>query len=179
MSQWLLSLVSVVYLLMMLAGHTVAGWSFSLAVPISPWREGPYAVFGYAYFGLLFVASLLLQSLLVSGRQTFDIAMSRIIMMLFLVVMVTPSQAFLHRYASLIMFTLLIAYYSSVLYRWHYRWFMLHMCILILLTLATAWHSYGFFQKTLVLYLLVLMNVHGWWLGRGRATLLPSRGSDM
>jgi hypothetical protein len=102
--------------------------------------------------------------LIIRQRDRSDIITGISIVLLLVIVMVTPSKDAFHRYSSYVLFLLLMGYYTWVLLRWNSRYVIVHLAVLLLLTVLTAWHSYGLWQKALVLYMLVLMNMHGLFL---------------
>ncbi|MFT3882598.1 MAG: hypothetical protein QM703_23465 [Gemmatales bacterium] len=152
---------TLLFLLTLVIGHAYAGWEEALHVPFSQWRDGPYSVFGYVNFILLLACSLLILVLIIRQRLRSDIITAVSIVLLLFIVMITPSKDAFHRYSSYVLFLLLMGYYTWVLWRWNARNVIVHLAVLLALTLLTAWHSYGLWQKALVLYMLVLMNIHG------------------
>jgi hypothetical protein len=157
----LLPIGTLLFLLTLVIGHCYAGWEEALQVPFSQWRDGPYYVFGYVNFTLLLVCSLLIFVLILRQRQRGDIITAISIVLLLFIVMVTPSKDAFHRYSSYVLFLLLMGYYTWVLWRWNTRYVIVHLAVLLALTVLTAWHSYGLWQKALVFYMLVLMNIQG------------------
>ncbi|HQR07440.1 MAG TPA: hypothetical protein PLN21_11490 [Gemmatales bacterium] len=169
-----LPLGTLLFLITLLTGHGYAGWDEALKVPFSQWRDGPYYIFGYIHFALSLACSLLILVLIFRQGHRGEILTGFCIVLLLIVVIVTPSHDVFHRYSSYVLFLMLMSYYTWVLWRWHPRYVMVHLAILLALALLTTWHSYGFWQKTLVLYVLVLMNIQGLYL---QSSILNSNSS--
>jgi hypothetical protein len=87
-----------------------------------------------------------------------------------LIVAVTPSFQGLHLICSLVLLLLLFVHYGRLLREAGSPWLFLHGIAPFLLVLVSGCHSYGLWQKSLIVYMVVLANVRSHLLGHRLAS---------
>jgi hypothetical protein len=154
-----MKLVALLFLCVLGAAHLAGDPAELLARPLSMFRDGPLRPFGYALFALLLTAT----GLMIAAawlRHPEHAAFFALAASLLVLVAVTPSQDTFHLLLSLLLLTALFGYFAVVLYRRAGGgWFVLHLSLPLLLVALTRCHSYGLWQKSLILYFLLAANV--------------------
>ncbi len=79
---------------------------------------------------------------------------------LLVVVAATPSFGPCHELCTLALLVLVYSYFALLLYASGSAWLFVYLPAPVALALATRFHSYGLWQKTLIAYLVVLVNIH-------------------
>ncbi|MCI0642888.1 MAG: hypothetical protein L0Y72_21455 [Gemmataceae bacterium] len=126
--------------------------------PLSMFRDGDFRPVGYALFALLTaIGALPLLSHYIAGRYG-SAAVFALGLGFLLVVVATPSLNPLHEAASTLLLLLLFTYYAGALTAARSGWLFLHMAVPILLLPLLAW-GYGPWQKGLIVYLLLVINI--------------------
>jgi len=146
-----------------------------LALPLSMFRHGSYGFFGCLLFGLLLVIAGLMLSRLHRACLHGDACVLGVVTTFLLLVAVTPSDNGFHIFGSFAVLALLFCYYAAVLHGEGAVWMWGHLAFPVLLVLGTRCHSYGLWQKSLIVYFVLAVNVQHWMLSRGRTTLSATR----
>jgi hypothetical protein len=167
-----LKLASLTFLVILLVAHLFAGDpDEGLGLPLSMFRDDIYRPFGYLLFALLLViAGQMLRTLHRAGRAGHACLLG-VVALFLLVVAVTPSANGFHLLCSFVVLALLFGYYAAVLHRCGAVWLWAHLAVPLLLVLATRCHSYGLWQKSLIVYFLLAVNVQHSLLSAGQAPL--------
>jgi hypothetical protein len=160
-------LLSVIFLILLLKAHTVGEFEIRLWLPLSLMRDGPTGWLGYAMFAFLVGISALQCIALTRAKREWDAGICWIGTVLLVFVALTPSVDFWHLFASVILLSLLYSYYAFSLRNAGSIWLIPHLVSPIILVLLTKYHSYGLWQKSLIVYLVLIANIHHWLLGRG------------
>jgi hypothetical protein len=92
-----------------------------------------------------------------------------------LLVALTPSDGEFHILCSFLVLALLFAYYAAALSEAGVVFLWAHLTVPLLLMLVTSCHSYGLWQKGLVVYFLLAANVQHALLARAVAPAQASR----
>ena len=79
----------------------------------------------------------------------------------------TPSWNTLHNLCALLLLFCLYAYFAGLLYFMKNFWLIPHLAMPISLLFLTQCQSYGLWQKSLILYFIVLINILFHILSRG------------
>ena len=173
-----MKLASLAFVAVLLIAHLVGDSDESLALPLSMFRDGAYSIFGYLLFGLLLVISGLMVNRLWCARRADSLILGVATLFLILVA-VTPSTDGFHILFSIVVIGLLFGYYATVLNGEGTAWMCAHLALPILLLLGIRFHSYGLWQKSLIVYFVLAVNVQHWMLSRDRMAIdAPRRGRD-
>src|SRR5262245_36869337 len=150
-----MKLTSLAFLTLLLLAHLAGDPAEVLALPLSMLRDGAYAPFGHLLFALLLlVAGLMLYALLRAGLRGHACLLG-VVAFFLLLVAVTPSENAFHLLCSFAVLALLFAYYAVVLYGAGAVLMWAHLTVPLLLVLGTHCHSYGLWQKSLIVYFLL------------------------
>jgi hypothetical protein len=149
-----LTLLGVLATLHWLEGHEAT------ALPLSMFRDGNHAWLGYSTFALLILMGVVLAHAAYRCRESLACLVYTVGSVMLVAIAATPSIHPLHILISLLLPVMLHAFYlrllSSVLGLWKF----LHPSVPLLLALAVQFHSYGAWQKSMILYLVLLANIH-------------------
>ena len=130
--------------------------------PLSLFRDGPYPAVGYVLFALLLlVGGLHVRLYWRAGRwrETFSPALA---LVLLVVVVATPSFDALHMVASFLLLGLVFLTYAGKLWAVSSPWLFAHLAAPVGLLMAAAYGAgltYGVWQKGLILYFLLAVNL--------------------
>ncbi len=161
-----MKLVSSLFLLLLVQAHSLPGHGDPLARPLSMFRDGPHAWLGYLMFSALVLAGLLYTVSLFRCRREGEAVVSALALLFLIAVAATPSVDTFHLLCSVLLLLLLFSHYALLLYRAGGPWWLAHLTVPLALLLATQFHSYGAWQKALVLYFLAAAVLHHHLLGR-------------
>jgi hypothetical protein len=154
-----MKLASLAFLAVLLLAHLAGDADAALALPLSMFRDGTYRPFGYVLFLLLLViAGLMLRRLHRAGLDG-SACLLGVVAFFLLLVALTPSDGGFHLFCSFLVLALLFAYYAAVLSEAGVVFLWAHLTVPLLLVLGTSCHSYGLWQKGLVVYFLLAANV--------------------
>lgn len=169
-------LASLAFLAVLVSAHLAGDPAEALGLPLSMFRDHVYRPFGYRLFALLLViAGLMLRTLHRAGLGGHACLLGVVAFFLVLVA-VTPSADGLHLLCSFMVLALLFGYYAAVLRGVGRVWLWAHLAVPVLLVLGTRCHSYGLWQKSLIVYFLLAVNVQHHLLTRGPGALLTAGG---
>jgi hypothetical protein len=151
--------------------------------PLSMFRDDGAAWIGYALFALLMAAGGLVVWQMVRMRWFLDAAFLLAAAVMLGVVAATPSVDSLHNVLAFLLLILLWVYFGSVFYRCESAWLFVHIAVPAVLMFVTRLHSYGLWQKSMILYFLAAIvvqhHVCGGWLRTARLSrggYTPARG---
>lgn len=127
--------------------------------PLSMFRDGGQQYYGEILFVLLgMIGGLLIRQLLVA-RSYAGVAVLCLSFVLLFVVAVTPSVDLLHDVCALGLLSLVGGYYTAWLSLEKPSWRWPHLLFLLSIVLGAWFGAYGFWQKMLILYVVLLINV--------------------
>lgn len=151
--------VSLAFVGLLIFVHATDDFAVALATPLSMFRDGPQATAGYLLFGLLLAAGIVLLQLLVRLHWWLDVAVLLATFGMLAYVARSPSVGLEHNVVALVLMFQVYVYYAFLFYRCESRWFWVHLFVPATIALATRMHSYGLWQKSLILYFLLAMNL--------------------
>lgn len=148
--------LSLVFVALLVYAHTLGTTACLLEQPLSVFRDYPEPRIGYLLFGVLVLLGAVHLRAATRACQQADAAALRLALALLIVVAVTPSFGIIHILSSLLLFLLLFGYYAILLRVAKSNWRFVHTAALLVCLLGAALHSYGFWQKCFVVYLVVI-----------------------
>jgi hypothetical protein len=160
-------LTSLAFLIVLAVAHCPGESAEELSLPLSTFRDGPYRPYGILLFLLLLlIAGQMLRSLHRAGRDGSACFLGLVALFLLLVAL-TPSENGFHLFCSLVVLVLLYVYYAAMLSEISLVCLGGHLLVPLLLVGLTQFHSYGLWQKGLIVYFLVAANVQHAFLSPG------------
>ena len=124
-------------------------------------RDGNYAGLGYLAFALLIATGVMMTRASFRSGESINGAFYAAAMTLLAVIAVTPSFDLLHLFLSLLLPLAVYVYYAFIFpCSAAPLWMVLHLSIPVVLAVATGFHSYGAWQKCLIVYFVLLANLH-------------------
>jgi hypothetical protein len=156
----MLKLASLVFLLILLFAHLVGDATQLLRLPLSMFRDEYTAPVGYTLFALLLVIGGLMLITLLRSYRYGHVCFFALTALLLLLIALTPSENDFHLFCSIVLFVLLYGYYAWQLYEAESLCLWAHLAVPGLLLAATCCHSYGLWQKSFIVYFLLVINVH-------------------
>lgn len=151
---------TIAFLLLLVAVHISSDTPEILAQPLSMFRDGDDSAIGYALFGLLALITALMTVASIRARRELDIGVFCAASALLMVVAVTSSIGAFHILSSLVLIGLVYSYFGLLLYNVRSVWRFVHWPAALVLWLGTGCHSYGLWQKCLIVYFILLVNIH-------------------
>jgi hypothetical protein len=164
-----MKLASAGFLLLLFCAHGGATSDRLVSRPLSMFRDGPDALLGYAMFATLLLSGALYTAALARCRREGEAVLSGLAVLLLLAVAATPSSDAFHGLCSFLLLLLLFGFYTLLLLRCGGPWVLVHLTVPVAWMLATGFHSYGLYQKGLVVYFLLAAVVHHHVLSRQAA----------
>jgi hypothetical protein len=140
------------FVLLLLAAHAAGDFPTLLGQPLSLFRDGEWGGLSYALFALLLLLGVLYTAALARAEHGGEAIVSAAAVFLLLVVTATPSWGGFHLFCSLLLLALLFGYYAALLHRTGSPWLLAHLAAPVALAGATGFHSYGLWQKALIVY---------------------------
>ena len=130
-----------------------------LSQPLSMFRDGDQWLVGVVLFLLLITIGAVLIRTLWSLRGHAGASVLAVSLMLLLIVAITPSVNDLHNVCAFGLLSLAGLYFTIWLNLEKPSWLWPHLAVTAIILFGAAFYSYGFWQKSLIVYLVVLMNV--------------------
>jgi hypothetical protein len=155
-----MKLASSLFLVLLVHAHGGTAPDQALGRPLSMFRDGPQAWQGQAMFAALLLSGVLYTASLVRCRREGEAAVAGFAVLLLLVVAATSSLGAVHGFCSFLLLFVLFAHYALLLRRAGGVWIVAHLTVPVVLMLATQFHSYGLWQKGLVVYFLAAAVLH-------------------
>jgi hypothetical protein len=153
-----MKLLSVTFLGLLIWSQQVAGRPLS-DLPLSMFRDGEFGVLGYTLFALLLVIGVLMLHAQIRLRRFGAIVVFGLALAFLIVVVATPSLDADHNACATLLLFRLFGYYAGLLILAETGWLYAHLAVPLALTPLLA-GGYGPWQKGLIVYLLVLINIH-------------------
>ena len=155
-----MKLISGAFVVLLVTVHLNGDLQKSLATPLSMFRDGPDGSVGNWLFCLLLLAGAWLIQLLVRLHHFLDAVAVLLLVGLLWEVATTPSADFYHLFMSFLLLFAVWGYYGWLFHRLESRWLWLHLVAPVLLIFLTRLHSYGLWQKSVIVYFVFLLNLH-------------------
>src|SRR5262245_56028611 len=152
--------ISFAFVLLLILAHTLGDTDQLLAEPLSRFRDGQCPAVGYALFGLLGVIAALVNIASVRARREVEVLVFSAATFFLAVIAVTPSDDALHGLCTFMLLALLYGYFALLINATNSGLLIAYVPMPVVLLAATGFHSYGLWQKILIVYLLVLINIH-------------------
>jgi len=149
--------LSILFLAVLFALHGLAD-AEAAAPPLSMFRDGRLAALGYLAFLCLIAMGPFMVSVSWRSGEHGNACFYSLVTGLLLYVAVTPSPAAGHLFCSLALLLIFHTYYARVLLEEISLWVFPHLVVPAVLLLATQ--SFGLWQKSLIVYFLVVANIH-------------------
>ncbi len=150
-------LLSGLFLVILVALHGLLG-AEAAALPLSMFRDGRFATLGYLAFLVLIAIGPFMVSASCRAGAYGDAAFYALASAALLVVALTPSMAPDHVFWSLALLLGFYVYYARLLADAASFWIVPHLLMPGALAIATQ--NFGLCQKSLIVYFLVVANVH-------------------
>ena len=169
-----MKLASAAFVLLLLAAHGAGDLDERLGEPLSMFRDGEQSWLGYLLFASLLAIGWLYTAALIRAGEEDEAVSGVLAGLLLLVVAVTPSFEGFHLLCSGVLLLLLFLHYWRLLRESESPWLVLHVLAPFALVLVSGCHSYGLWQKSMILYFVVLATIRHHLLGRGVTGRHPS-----
>jgi hypothetical protein len=163
-------LASAAFVVLLLGTHFAGDLGQCLGQPLSLFRDGEQAWLGYLLFAALLLVGLLYTRDLIRAGKEEEAVTAGLAALLLFIVAVTPSWQAFHLLSSLLLLLLLFGHYWRLLRASRSHWLVFHVAAPFALVLLSGCHSYGLWQKCMILYLVALANVRHYLLGRRGAS---------
>ena len=150
---------SAAFVLLLLGAHGVGEFSRRLAEPLSMFRDGEQAWLGYVLFATLLLVSIWYTRDVIRAGEEEEAVIAGLAALLLFIVAVTPSLDGFHILTSFLLMLLLFGHYWRLLRDSGSPWIIFHVLVPFALVLLSGCHSYGLWQKCLILYLVALANL--------------------
>jgi hypothetical protein len=157
---------SAAFVLILLVAHAAGDPGRCLGQPLSLFRDGESGWLGYLLFAALLLVGLLYAAALVRAGEENEAVTAGLAAVLLLLVALTPSADGCHLLCSLLLLAILFGHYWRLLRESGGPWLLPHAVAPFALVLVCGSHSYGLWQKGLILYLVAAANVRHHLLGR-------------
>jgi hypothetical protein len=152
-------LASAAFVLLLLAAHGAGDLGERVGQPLSVFRDGEQGWWGYLLFAsLLLIGALYTRDLVRAGKEE-EAVPAGLAALLLLFVAMTPSWSVLHLLCAAGLFSLLFRHYWWLLRESGSPWRFPHLLAPLALVWVSGCHSYGLWQKGLILYFVALANV--------------------
>jgi hypothetical protein len=145
--------------LLLLGAHGVGEFSRRLAEPLSMFRDGEQAWLGYALFATLLLVCIWYTRDVIRAGEEEEAVIAGLAASLLFIVAVTPSLEGFHILSSFLLMLLLFGHYWRLLRDSGSPWIIFHVLVPFALVLLSGCHSYGLWQKCLILYLVAIANL--------------------
>lgn len=153
-------IASFAFLLILTFLHLVSPSYDTLATPLSEFRDGPLRVWGFLLFGLLILICGLWIRTMARLRDLADLlaVIPGVLMLGF--VAFTPSWGFWHLVCSLVLFGWLLVFFTLKLLEAESLLAFPNLMMPALLALIVRGHSFGLWQKMLIVYCVTAINIY-------------------
>lgn len=153
-------LASVAFFLILAGLHLRDFSEGTLEMPLSMFRDGPSRAWGFTMFGLLaFIGLKWIWTLARTCRISELIAVTPGLLLLGFVAL-TDSEDGWHLFASFVLLGWLLLFFAAKLWE-EESWLLYpHLFMPVAIALTIQFHSFGLWQKTLITYFVLAINVH-------------------
>ena len=132
----------------------------SWAVPLSMFRDGNHAGLGYSAFAILILMGVVMSRAAHRSGEFATSAVYTVATVMLGAIAATPSADPFHVLLSLLLPLVLHAFYLWLLHSRLSFWMFLHLTVPLLLLVAVQFQSFGAWQKSLLIYFVLLANWH-------------------
>ena len=150
-------LASLAFFLILAGLHGSEG---TLSQPLSTFRDGPQRTWGFALFGLLTFIGLNWIWTLIRTHSTSELVGVVPALPLLGFVALTDSRDGWHLAASFALLGWMLLFFAAKLWEEENWWVFAHLLMPIAIGLTIQFHSFGLWQKSLIAYFVVLINMH-------------------
>jgi hypothetical protein len=154
-----MKLAALAFFALLIFVHQVCRPFEALDWPLSAFREGDCAPLGYALFGVLGLVTTVYSVELRRFRDPITATDTIGFGVLLLMVAVSPDRWMFHRVVAFILLGCAYVFFAIQL-RNHRRLMLIQLCAPIVLAVVTGFQSYGFWQKALISYFVVVATIH-------------------
>jgi hypothetical protein len=144
----------------LLWAHGLDDIDLLLERPLSQFRDGHHRWLGYGLFALLLLMGVQYTIALARSRMEPEAFISGLGVALLLIVAATDSSGAFHLFTSILLLLLLFSFFASLLRRAGSLYLLPHLTVPVILVLATRFHSYGLWQKSLIAYFVLAAVFH-------------------
>jgi hypothetical protein len=153
-------LASLAFFLILFGLHMTSLSSSVLDQPLSMFRDGPHPLWGFAMFGLLTFIGLSWLWTLIRTRSISELIAVAPALPLLGYVALTDSRDAWHILASFVLLGWLLLFFAAKLWE-EESWLLYpHLFMPIVIALTVQFHSFGLWQKTLIAYFVLAINMH-------------------
>lgn len=131
-----------------------------LSSPLSSFRDGPQRMWGFTLFGLLAFIGLTWLWTLIRTRSVSDLIAVAPALPLLGFVALSDSMDGWHLFASLVLLGWLLLFFAAKLHEEESGLLFLHMAMPVVIALTIQFHSFGLWQKSLIAYFVLAINLH-------------------
>ena len=153
-----MKLLSLVFLTLLAWSQMVVGDHLT-DMPLSMFRDGEFRIVGYALFALLLAIGAIMVAALRRANRAADAAVFAFVLALLMVVVATPSLNAWHEAGAALLLLTLFGYYAGRLVLARSSLLYFHLVMPLALTPLVGL-GYGPWQKGIIVYLLLLINIH-------------------
>jgi hypothetical protein len=150
---------SAAFVLLLLGAHGAGKFSRRLAEPLSMFRDGEQAWLGYVLFATLLLVIIWYARDVYQAGEKEEAVIAGLAALLLFIVAVTPSLEGFHILSSFLLLLLLFGHYWRLLRDAGSPLTTFHVMMPVALVFLSGCHSYGLWQKCLILYLVALANL--------------------
>ena len=150
-------LASLAFFLILVLLH---GSEHALSQPLSTFRDGPSRAWGFTLFGLLTFIGLNWIWTLIRTRNASDLVGVAPALPLLAFVALTDSRDGWHLAASFVLLGWMLLFFTAKLWEEENWLVFVHLLMPIVIGLTIQFHSFGLWQKSLIAYFVVLINMH-------------------
>ncbi len=159
---------SVIFLGLLLYSHGAGEFASLISSPMSLLRDGDQQLIGFSLFGSMLVIGILMVCDLVRFHRLLEAVFFVLATIIIGFIAVTPSDNADHLFLSLALLLSFFLYYARQLRTVGSIWFYAHLFISFAWVAVIENHSFGLWQKGMIVYLIILVNIHNWLLKSGR-----------
>lgn len=153
-------LASLAFFLILVGMHLQDFSGATVALPLSMLRDGPNRAWGFCLFGLLaFIGVKWIWTLVRTQSVTELIAVAPALPLLAFVAL-TDSMDGWHVFASFVLLGWLLLFFAAKLIEAESWLLFPHLFMPIVIALTIQFHSFGLWQKALIAYFVLVINIH-------------------
>lgn len=158
----IMKLATLTFLATLLLAHSLNGWSASLGQELSRFRDSDYGSVGYVLFALLIAMLSGMCVKMLEQRRSGHALIFSASALLLVIIGLTPTFDSVHNACAIFLIILLYVYYAVLSYLANPLGCLVYVSVplILLITVAAQGMEPGCLQKALILYLLLVANIH-------------------